>query len=83
MRICTGVHADCVGGRYLFCGNADEELACDVYGITDEKVIKELFMSVLNSGLKVSSFVFHRSKYHEGSIFEKPLLEFIDRTGVK
>lgn len=81
-HICKQANGDCISGQYIICGS-DETLSCSVFGITDEKVIKEIFMSMLNSGLKVSSFNFHRSKYHEGSFFEEPLLEFIDRTGDK
>jgi len=80
-HICTQVRGDCEKG-YVICGS-NETLDCTIYGITDAKVIRELFMSMLNSGLNVSSFTFYRSKYHEGSFFEKPLLEFIDRTGDK
>ena len=80
-HICTQVRGDCEND-YVIC-DSEETLSCQVYGITDEKVIRELFMSMLNSGLNVSHFTFYRSRYHEGSIFEKPLLEFIDRTGGK
>jgi hypothetical protein len=78
-HICKEANKDCIGGDYIFC-NSDETLSCNVYGISDEKVIKELFMSMLNSGLKVSNFNFYRSKHHEGSIFESPLLKFNDNT---
>ena len=80
-HICKEANKDCVLGEYIFC-NSTETLSCRVYGITDEKVIKELFMSMLNSGLNVSSWTFYRKKYGEISL-ERPLLEFIDRTGGK
>ncbi len=79
-NVCKVAHGDCVNGRYVFC-ESFATLACRVYGITDEKIIKELFLSMLNSGLKVSSFTFYRSRYHEGSIWERPILSFTDRTG--
>jgi len=78
-QICTVPHGDCIRGQFIFC-NSDETLTCKVYGVADKKVIKELFVSMLNSELNVSRFVFYSSKFQEGSIFEKPLLEFIDRT---
>jgi len=81
-HICTRVDGDCILGRYVIC-DSEDTLTCSIYGVTDEKVIRELFMSMLNSGLKVSHFTFYRSRYHEGWIFEKPLLEFIDHTGGK
>src|SRR5665647_441002 len=52
-HICKEAHKDC-SGKYIFCSDSDEALACNVYGITDDKVVRELFMSMLNSGLKVS-----------------------------
>lgn len=82
-HVCTQALGDCRGKPgepgYVYCGS-EETIACDVYGISDEELIKELFMSMLSSGLRFSHIAFHRSKYHEGSIFEKPLLEFTDRT---
>lgn len=81
-NICHAVRKDCYENGYFICLSHDA-LACDAYGIADEKVIKEILLAVLNSGLKVESFKFWRSKYHETTFFEKPLLEFIDRTGRK
>jgi len=81
-NICKVAHGDCAGGDYLIC-SSHETLSCKVYGISDEKVIKEILLSMLNSGLKVSSFTFYRSRYHEGSIWERPILSFTDRTGDK
>lgn len=81
-KICTSVEKDCYENRYFICLSHDA-LSCDAYGITDEKVIKEILIAVINSGLKVSAFKFWRSKYHETTFFEKPLLEFINRIGEK
>ncbi|BBI99064.1 hypothetical protein FGKAn22_07570 [Ferrigenium kumadai] len=81
-KLCVSADKDCYGNQYFVCLSHDA-LACDAYGITDEKVIKEILTAVINSGLKVSTFKFWRSKYHETTFFEKPLLEFIDRTGEK
>jgi hypothetical protein len=81
-KLCVSVKGDCYNNRYFIC-SSDDALACDAYGITDEKVIKEILLAVINSRLKVSAFVFWRSKYHETSFFEKPLLEYKDRTGDK
>jgi hypothetical protein len=80
-QLCSSVQ-DCDKHRYLLCTSWDS-LSCGVYGITDEKVVKEIFLGMLNSGLRVSHFNFWRSKYHEKSFFEKPILEFIDHTGGK
>ena len=80
-HICTQVRGDCFD-KYVFC-NSSETLGCAVYGITDKKIIKELFFSMLNSGLNFSGIEFYSSKYHEKSFFEKPILQYIDRTGDK
>lgn len=81
-KLCVSATGDCIGDNYILC-LSDVALRCDVYGITDEKVIKEILLAVLNSGLKTSSFTFWRSNHQYKSLFEKPLLEFIDRTGGK
>lgn len=81
-NLCTSTTGDCVQHEFFICFSA-ESLSCNVYGISDEKIIKEIFLAVLNSGLKVSSFTFWKSRYHETSLFEKPILEFVDRTGGK
>lgn len=77
-NICHEVSKDC-GDDYVLCYSADA-LRCDVYGITNKKVIKEILFAILNSGLKIESFTFWRSTFKKKSFFEKPLLEFIDRT---
>ena len=81
-HICTDVHGNCLRGNYFIC-NSTETLGCTVYGITDKKIIRELFFSMLNSGLNFSGIEFYSSKYYEKSFFEKPLLQYIDRTGGK
>lgn len=73
---------NCREREYFFCVSW-ETISCDVYGITDEKLIKEIFLAMLNSGLKVGSFRFWNSTYREKSFFEKPLLSYINRTGGK
>lgn len=73
---------NCREREYFFCVSW-ETISCEVFGITDEKLIKEIFWAMLNSGLKVRSFVFWHSTRHEKSLFEKPLLNYINRTGGK
>ena len=73
---------NCRDREYFFCVSW-ETISCDVYGITDEKLIKEIFLAMLNSGLKVGSFSFWRSTYREKSFFEKPFLNYNNRTGGK
>ena len=80
-HICIRADGDCLH-YYIICAS-HESLSCDVYGIADEKVIKEILSAVIYSGLNVSSFTFWRSKYHQTTLREKPPLQYIDRTGIK
>ena len=68
---------------YFFAVSLSNSIDFYLYGITDERIIKEIILSMLNSGLSISKITFWRSKYNEQSFFEKPLVEFIDRTGGK
>lgn len=79
--LCSSVQ-DCVEHRYLLCTSWDA-LSCNVYGITDERIIKEIFLAMLNSGLRISHLNFWRSKRDDKYFFEKPILEFADHTGGK
>jgi hypothetical protein len=81
-NLCTRATGDCRDIGRITCFSGDS-LSCNVYGISDEKVIKEILLAMLNSGLNVSSFTFWKSKYHETSLFERPLLKYVDRTGGK
>ena len=80
-KLCSSLK-DCNGHEYFFCTSWDS-LVCEVYGINDEQVVKELFLSMLNSGLRIGAVMFWSSKHNEKSFFEKPLLQFIDKTGGK
>jgi len=80
-NLCTKATGDCKED-HIICWSGDS-LSCDVYGISDRGVIKEVFLAMLNSGLNVSSFNFWKSKYHKTSPFEKPLLSYRDRTSGK
>ena len=80
-NLCVKAKGDCKVD-HIFCLSNDS-LACDVYGISDKKVIMEIFTAMLNSGLDVSSFKFWKNKFHKTSSFEKPLLEYKNRTGGK
>jgi hypothetical protein len=80
-NLCTKATGDCKEDHIL-CWSGDS-LSCDVYGISDSGVIKEIFLAMLNSELNVSSLNFWKSKYHKTSTFEKPLLTYRDRTGGK
>jgi hypothetical protein len=78
-KVCISATGDCLSGNFFICSSY-KTLSCDTYGISDEKTIKEILVAVVNSGLKISRFSFWRSKYHETGAFEKPLIEYVDRT---
>lgn len=80
-KICTSEN-NCLSQEFIICFSYST-LMCDVYGVSDAKVIREIFLAMLHSGLKISSVSFWASKYHHTGFFEKPLLKFIDRTGGK
>jgi len=65
----------CVGKRFLTCMQHNT-LRCDMYGIDDEKIIKELVQAFQESGLRVSGVSFWRSSEQKKSILEKPILEY-------
>ena len=80
-----------MSGDYSTCWSL-ETLSCDFYGITDEKVIREILIAMLNaekkdSHFRVSSFTFWRDKYQDFHIWErlwgKPILKFVDHTDGK
>ena len=77
-KLC-GSTQDCIQHGYIYYGVGDA-IHYDVYGLTDEKIIKEIFISMLNSGLRISSITFWRSRYQEKSFFERPILHFTNHT---
>ncbi|HCA27160.1 MAG TPA: hypothetical protein DEP05_05895 [Betaproteobacteria bacterium] len=80
-KLCTSVD-DCLNRNYIRCLSYDT-LTCDVYGVSDPRVIREIFLAILNSGLKISYLAFWRTKHSHTGFFERPLLRFIDRAGGK
>lgn len=77
--ICSSVH-DCEGNywRYYTCDSHDS-LSCNIYGITDEKLAREILMEFLNSGLRVGRLAIYEHTSDKKSFIERPGLEFIDR----
>lgn len=73
---------DCRNHEYFFY-TSWTSISFLVYGITDEKIVRKIFMSMLNSGLRIEGITFWPSRYHKGSIFERPILNYIDHTGSK
>jgi hypothetical protein len=74
-KICTSARGDCIGGDYFECLQSSS-LSCDVYGISNENVIKEITSSMRNSGLRIGKVSFWRSTHDKKTIFEKPLSKF-------
>jgi len=61
--------------------NGNGDLYLTVYGITDEKIIREIFLAILNSDLRVVNFTVRRGE--ENATTGQPILKFTDHTGGK
>jgi hypothetical protein len=70
---CARASGDCLGDYYVTCLSY-KSLACNVWGVTNKRAIFAMTRDVLSSNLRVSRFVFWRSRYKNKGIFEKPLL---------
>lgn len=66
---------DCDGHHYILCVQSNS-LECDVYGISDETVRKEIVFSLQKSGLRIKRLAFWRNAHGNQSFFEKPLSQF-------
>jgi hypothetical protein len=75
-KLCAS-QSDCSHDR-IICISA-QALTCDVYGIADRRVIREVLLSLLGSDLKVSALRFWKSEYHKTSSRERPLVEYVNR----
>lgn len=65
----------CVGKDIIFCSQSNS-LTCNLYGITDENLIKEITQSMQNSGLRIKRVNFWRSTHDKSSVFDKPFYVF-------
>lgn len=75
---------DCLKHQYSFYAiSYSEAIDFNLYGITDEKIIKEIIFSMLNSGLKIRKIAFYKSNHDEKYFFEKPIVEYINHSGDK
>jgi hypothetical protein len=70
---CARASGDCLGDYYVTCLSY-KSLACNVWGVTNRRAIFAITRDVLSSNLRVSRFVFWRSRYKKKGIFERPLL---------
>jgi hypothetical protein len=55
-------------------------LSCEIYGVTDKKMIMEILLSMINSKLRIRQVTFWRPLDDQNHFFETPLLEFTDHT---
>jgi len=76
-KLCTNATGDC-RHDWIVCISGDG-LSCDVYGVSDPKVVKKIVRSILDDDLDVSSFRIWKSRYHETRSLERPLVEFSNR----
>ena len=65
----------CVGKNIIFCSQSNS-LGCNLYGITDENLIKEITQSMQNSGLRIKRAYFFRNTHDKSSVFDKPFYAF-------
>lgn len=78
--ICTKASGDC-RDDFIICMSV-EALSCDVYGVSDARAIRRLLLAVLASRLAISHFSVWRSRYHHTELMERPLVSYVDRTGL-
>lgn len=73
-KMCSGHKGrdSCEEKTIITCYQRDS-LRCDLYGVSDENVIKEVTQSFQNSGLRISTITFWRSTHDNKSIFEKSI----------
>jgi hypothetical protein len=57
-----------------------DSLSCDIYGISDKKMIMEILNSVVSKGIRIGKMTFWLHRHHETGFFEKPLVVFTDHT---
>lgn len=91
-KLCVSIN-DCIRLKYAsYAISLSGAINFYSWGITDERIIKEIFLSLLGSGLRIERITFWRKKKEEFTFVEdffefsfsgKPLLEFIDHTGGK
>lgn len=65
----------CLGKDIIFCSQSNS-LTCNLYGITDENLIKEITQSMQNSGLRIKRVNFFRDTHDKSSVFDKPFYVF-------
>lgn len=72
-KICSSLQ-DCTERHYLSCTSLNG-LACELYGITNESGMKAVFLSMIRSNLKVSSFIVWRSREKDRSFLKRYILK--------
>jgi len=65
--------------KYLTC-SSHNALTCYIYGLTDKKMIGEILISMMNSGLRFGKVEFWRYQNGENGFFDKPIVMFVDRS---
>lgn len=77
--ICSSIK-DCEGNylRYYTCTSHDS-LSCNIYGIADKQLAREILMEFLKSGLRVGHLTIYQHTSDKKSFIERPRLEFIER----
>ena len=76
-KLCSSIK-DCRDKEYFLCVSW-ETISCEIYGVSSEKLINEIFLLMLTSRLNIRSLVFWGSTSRKKTFFEKPLLNYINR----
>lgn len=76
-RLCSSSHSrdSCYGNKVMFCMQTNS-LSCDLYGMSDENLVREISLSFQNSGLRIQKISFWHSTYDKKSVLEKPISRF-------
>ena len=72
-KLCNTVN-NCMADDNILCSQGNS-LFCQVYGITDPNVIKEIATSINNSGLRIDKVIFWSSTHDKKFFFETPIYQ--------
>lgn len=73
---------ECREKEYFFCVSW-ETVSCDVYGITDETVIKEILTAAIGSKTRFHSINFWGLHHSKKSLLDKPIVSYINKMAGK
>lgn len=82
-NLCTS-RQDCRNKEILLCSSSSTATSCDFYGITDEKIMKEIMVEIMYGNTLIKSVFFYRNTKKNTSFFENSIMMYSDKlTGDK